>query len=138
RKISPAPRPARVKFQGSNLLGTSTAYAKAGVLFEAYREHYRHDDEHALVWQADTRTMNPTLSEKLIQRELEKDPDSASAEWLGVFREDLEAAFSLEAIEACVIRARDELPPSRSRSYRAFVDPTAGRRLAYTLSICPL
>src|SRR5262249_15262647 len=87
------------------------------------------------VWQADTRTMNPTLSEKLIQRELERDPDSASAEWLGVFREDLEAAFSLEAIEACVIRARDELPPSRSLSYRAFVDPSGGRRDAYTLAI---
>jgi len=135
KEIFTALRPSMATIPGSKLLCISTAYAKAGVLFEAYREDYGHDDEHALVWQADTRTMNPTLSETLIQRELEKDPDSARAEWLGVFREDLEAAASLEALEACVIRGRDELPPSQSISYRAFVDPSGGRRDAYTLAI---
>lgn len=41
----------------------------------------------------------------------------------------------MEAIEACVIRGRDELPPSNLLRYRAFVDPSGGRRDAYTLAI---
>jgi terminase large subunit-like protein len=135
REILTALRPSMATIPGAKLLCISTAYAKAGVLFEAYREHYGQSDDHVLVWQADTRTMNPTLNEKIIQRELEKDPESARAEWLGEFREDLEAAFSLEAIEACIIRGRDELPASSAIAYRAFADPSGGQRDAFTLGI---
>jgi hypothetical protein len=120
---------------GSKLLCISTAYSKSGVLFDAYSEHYGQQDDHVLVWQASTTTMNPTLDQKLIERELEKDPESARAEWLGLFREDLEAAFSLESIKACVIGGRDELPPSHAIAYRAFCDPSGGRRDAYTLAV---
>jgi hypothetical protein len=60
---------------------------------------------------------------------------NARAEWLGEFREDLETAFSLEAIEACVIRGRDELSPSPSISYVAFADPSGGRKGDFTLAI---
>jgi len=79
--------------------------------------------------------MNPTLDQKLIERELEKDPDSARAEWLGVFREDLEAAFSLEAIEACVIGGRDELPAASTVAYCGFVDPSGGRQDSFAIAI---
>src|SRR5918993_545363 len=68
--------------------------------------------------------MNPNVSEKVIQHELESDPDGASAEWLAKFRDDLESAFSLEAIQACVIPGREELPSSPAIAYRAFVDPS--------------
>jgi hypothetical protein len=34
-------RPSIATIPGAKLLCISTAYAKAGVLFEAYREHYR-------------------------------------------------------------------------------------------------
>lgn len=118
REILTALRPSMATIPGAKLLCISTAYAKSGVLFEAYREHYAQSDDHTLVWQADTRTMNPTISESLIRRELEKDPESARAEWLGEFREDLEAAFSLEAIEQCVVRGRDELPPEQLAQVR--------------------
>ena len=33
--------------------------------------------------------MNPTIDEGLIQRELERDPEGAQAEWLATFRTDL-------------------------------------------------
>jgi hypothetical protein len=56
--------------------------------------------------------MNPNVSEKVIQHEIESDPDGASAEWLAKFTDDLESAFSLEAIQACVIPGREELPSS--------------------------
>lgn len=135
REILTALRPAMASIPNAKLLAISTAYAKSGVLFEAFREHYGQQDDHSLVWVADTRTMNPTISEELIQRELERDPESARAEWLGEFREDLEAAFSLEQIEACVIRGRDELPASRAIAYRAFCDPSGGKKDSFTLGI---
>jgi hypothetical protein len=79
--------------------------------------------------------MNPTISEDLIRRELEKDPESARAEWLGQFREDLEAAFSLEQTEACIIRGQHEMPASKSISYRAFCDPSGDKKDSFTLAI---
>lgn len=53
--------------------------------------------------------MNPNITEEFIQAEIENDPDAARSEWLALFREDVEAAFSLESIEACVVTGRREL-----------------------------
>jgi hypothetical protein len=105
------------------------------MMYEAHREYYGNDDADVLVWQAETRTMNSTISDQLIQRELERDPDSASAEWLAKFRDDLESAFSIEAVRACIVPGRDELPPSTAISYRCFVDPSGGRHDSFTLAI---
>ena len=104
-------------------------------MYEAHREFYGNDDPGVLVWQAETRVMNPTISEQLIQRELERDPDPAPAEWLAKFRDDLESAFSVEAVRACIVPGRDELPPSGSLSYKCFVDPSGGRHDSFTLAI---
>ena len=71
----------------------------------------------------------------LIQRELERDPEAARSEWLAEFRTDLAAAFSPEAIAACVISGRSELLPSRQIAYQAFTDPSGGRSDAFTLGI---
>jgi hypothetical protein len=135
REVLTALRPATSTIPGAKLIAISTPYSQAGSLYEAHRDHYGKDDEHILVWQADTRTMNPTIDAGLIQRELERDPDAAKAEWLAGFRDDLEAAFSLEMLEACVIKGRDELPASPIISYSAFVDPSGGRHDAFTLAI---
>jgi hypothetical protein len=104
-------------------------------LYEAHRDHYSKDDEHVLVWQADTRTMNPTIDVELIQRELERDPDGASAEWLATFRTDLQAAFSLDSLEACTVKGRSELPPSAIIAYSAFTDPSGGKADSFTVAI---
>jgi hypothetical protein len=135
KEILVALRPSMASIPGSRLLSISTAYAKAGIMFEAFREHYGHDNDNVLVWQAPTTVMNPTISQALIERELERDPDSARAEWLAQFREDLQAAFSLESIEACIVPGRDELPSSNQIAYRAFADPSGGRRDSYTLAV---
>ena len=66
--------------------------------------------------------MNPNISEEFIQAEIEADPDSARSEYLAQFREDVEAAFSLESIEACVIPGRTELMGAGAFP-SAFVDP---------------
>ena len=120
---------------GAKLLAISTPYAKTGVLFEAYKQYFPREDDHALVWVAGTRTMNPTITEALIDRELQNDPDAGRAEWLAHFREDLETAFSLDAIEPCVIPGQVELLPAQDVSYVAFVDPSGGRYDQFTLAV---
>jgi len=37
--------------------------------------------------------MNPTISQAYIDKEIAKEPDAGRAEWLGLFREDVSAAF---------------------------------------------
>jgi hypothetical protein len=134
-EIFAALRPAMATIPGSKLIAISIPYSKHGQMYEAHREYFGVENPDVLVWQAETRTMNPTISKELIQRELERDPDSASAEWLAKFRDDLESAFSVEAVRACIVPGRDELPPSGSISYKCFVDPSGGRHDSFTLAI---
>jgi hypothetical protein len=135
REVLTALRPATSTIPGAKLIAISTPYSQAGSLYKAHRDHYGHDDEHVLVWQADTRAMNPTIDAGLIQRELERDPDAAAAEWLATFRTDLQAAFSPQSLEACTIKGRDELPASPLISYSGFVDPSGGKADSFTLAI---
>jgi hypothetical protein len=135
RQIFQALRPAMATIPEAKFLVISSPYAKYGVLFEAHHRYYGRDDAPVLVWQADTRTMNPTISEQFIQAEIERDPEAARSEWLAQFREDVEAAFSLEAIESCVIRGRTELAAAQRISYFAFTDPSGGRRDQWAVSV---
>jgi hypothetical protein len=134
-EVLTALRPAMATIPNAKLIAISTPYSQAGSLYEAHREHYGVDNDDVLVWQADTRTMNPTIDAGLVQRELERDPEAGQAEWLATFRSDLAAAFSPEALEACVIPGRVELPASPIISYSAFVDPSGGRADSFALAI---
>src|SRR4029450_211006 len=103
-EVLTALRPAMATIPGAKLIAISTPYSQAGSLYEAHKEFYGVDNDDVLVWQAPTTVMNPTISEELIQRELERDPEGAQAEWNATFRTDLQAAFSLESLEACTIK----------------------------------
>ena len=132
-------RPAMATIPIAKLICISTGYAQVGVLYDMHKKYHGQDDNEVLVWQADTATMNPTISQNFIDKEIEKDPEAGRAEWLGLFREDVSAAFPLEVIEACIIPGRLELPPSpHVVQYFCFVDPSGGRHDAFTLAIAHL
>jgi Phage Terminase len=135
REVLTALRPATSTIPGAKLIAISTPYSQAGSLYEAHRDHYGKEDEQVLVWQADTRAMNPTIDEALIQGELDRDPDGAQAQWLATFRTDLQAAFSVEALKSCTIKNRSELPASPLIKYQAFVDPSGGNHDNFTVAI---
>jgi hypothetical protein len=134
-EVLTALRPATSTIPGAKIIAISTPYSQSGSLWEAYKEHYGKKDEHTLVWVAATGTMNPTIDEGLIQRELERDPEGAQAEWLATFRTDLSAAFSVEALESCTVKGRSELPASPLIKYQAFVDPSGGKHDSFTVAI---
>ncbi len=135
-EVLSAIRPAMATIPDAKLLAISTGYAQVGALYDAHKEHYGKDEDEVLIWQSDTASMNPTISQKFIDKEIEKDPDAGRAEWLGLFREDVSAAFPLEVLERCIVASRLELPPSpHVLQYFGFVDPSGGRHDSFTLAI---
>jgi hypothetical protein len=130
-----AVRPAMLTIPTAMLLCASSPYARRGALYEAFKQHYGKDDAPALVWRADTLTMNPTVSKREIEKEYELDPENAKAEFGAEFRSDIETFLSRERVMACVKSELRERPPERQWSYAAFVDPSGGSSDSMTLAI---
>lgn len=132
-------RPRLATIPDSLLLAISSPYARSGPLWQAFREHHGKDDSDVLCWRAPTRLMNPTISQDLIDRDMALDPEAARSEWEAEFRSDLEGFLAIEALEACIVQGRYELPPQLASNlnfqYRAFCDPSGGRKDAAALAI---
>jgi len=79
--------------------------------------------------------MNPTLNKDVIEDALREDPQAAAAEWLVEWRQDIESFLSFEALQACVVRDRFELPPIDGVKYTAFIDPSGGGQDSFALGI---
>jgi hypothetical protein len=128
-------RPMLATLPGSMLMVTSSPYSKAGPVWEAYRDRFGKDDPEVLVWRSGTRDMNETVPAEVVERTLREDYAAAQAEWLGVFRADLESYLATEQIEAVVIADRFELPRVEGVRYASFCDPSGGQRDAMTLAV---
>ena len=117
------------------VIAGSSPYARRGVLWDAFRRWHGKDDARNLVWQAATRTMNPTVPTEFVDAEFERDPASAAAEYGAEFRSDVAEFVSLEVLEACTADGLFELPPVSGTAYLAFCDPSGGSSDAMTLAI---
>jgi hypothetical protein len=121
---------------GGPLIIITSPYGRKGEVWDVYRRHYGPEgDPLILVAQGASRDFNPTLSEAVVQRALERDHASASAEYLAQFRVDLESFVSREVVEDAVVRGRHELPPTTEASYYAFCDPSGGSSDSMTIAI---
>lgn len=125
-EIVNAIRPAMATVPEPLLLGISSPYARRGLLWDSFRQHYGQDAAPVLVWNAPTTAMNPTIPEAFVAGELAKDEAAARGEYLAEFRTDIESYISREAIDACVDAGRHESPPVRGLAYRGFTDPSGG------------
>jgi hypothetical protein len=134
-EIIAALRPAMATIPDAMLLCASSPYARRGVLWDAFRRHYGRSGSSLLVWKADTRTMNPTVPQSIIDEATEADPASAAAEYGAQFRTDVETYIAREVVDAAVVPGRFELPPLRVTTYIAFVDPSGGTSDSMTLAI---
>ncbi|MDA1101678.1 MAG: hypothetical protein O2967_22180 [Proteobacteria bacterium] len=136
REILDALRPAMATIPGALLICLGSPYRRHGALWEAFRDHHGKDCDPILVLQAASRTMNPTLSQKVVDRAYERDPVAASSEYGGEFRSDLDSYIPREVLEALVERGVRERGPLSERSYIAFADPAGGSGSdSYTLAI---
>ena len=133
-EILAALRPAMATIENALLLCLSTPYSRRGVLWDAHKRHFGKEGD-TLVWQATTRTMNPSVPQSVIDNAYEEDQIAASAEYGAEFRSDVEAFITQEAVDACVASGRFELPPVPGIHYTAFADPSGGSQDSMTLGI---
>jgi hypothetical protein len=101
KEVLEALRPAMATVPGSTLLCASSPYARRGALWDAHRRYYAKDGP-ILIWQSDTRTMNPTVPTRVIDDAFERDASVAASEWNAEVRSDVESYMNREAVEGCV------------------------------------
>jgi hypothetical protein len=112
---------------GGPLIAISSPHAKRGELYGTFKRHFGPTGHPlVLVAKAPSRTMNPTLPQRVIDRATEEDPEAASAEYGAEFRSDLEAYVSREVVEACVDPGRRESQPAPSVRYVGALDAAGG------------
>lgn len=119
---------------GGMLIGISSPYAKRGLLYDRYREHYAKDGD-VLVVQGATLDFNPTLPRRIIDEADAADPAAARAEWHGEFRDDVETFVTRDTIDAVTRPSPMTLPFDRQHKYFAFVDPAGGGADEFCLAI---
>ena len=120
---------------GGPLILASSPHARRGVLWEVFKRHHgAGGDPLILVAHGASRTLNPSLPQRVVDRALEKDRARATAEYLAEFRTDVEGFVALEVVEGCVGDHREMLPAA-GVTYRAFVDPSGGSEDAMTLAV---
>lgn len=118
------------------LVGISSPYRKAGLVFQKFRDCFGKDDPSILVVQAATPTLNPTIDEGVISRARAVDPEAARAEWNAEFRADIKALFDDALIDEAIDTDRPlELPPQAGLRYVAFADASAGRKDRFTFCV---
>ena len=122
-EILAAARPSLSTTQGP-LVVISSPYAQRGEVFETYSRHFGvAGDPMILVAQGSSRDFNPSLPQWVIDRAMERDPASASAEYLGIFRTDVERFITREAVEACVTLGVRERPHDKKLDVHRFRRP---------------
>ena len=104
-------------------------------MYDAWKRHYGQDDSPVLVVQADTRTMNPSVPQSVIDRAMELDPVGASAEYGASFRSDVGSFLDCDLVDRAIEVGRRERAPLPGVQYTAFVDPSGGRGDAAALAI---
>lgn len=117
------------------MIGISSPYARRGLLYQKFRDHYGTDNDDILVIKGASRTFNPTIPQSFIDEAVKNDPEAAKSEWLGEFREDIEAFISREVVDSLLRPSPLELPYNSKYSYTAFTDPSGGGPDEFTLSI---
>lgn len=135
-EVLAAIRPSMATIPDSMLLCASSPYARRGALYNAHASHYGKNGDPVLVFQAATKVVNPLIDQSIIDDAYNADPVSASAEYGGLFRSDLEAFVSLDVIMSCVSPGIIERPPEGETKYVAFMDPAGGSgKDSFTLAI---
>ena len=129
-----AVKPALASMPGSLLIGISSPYRRAGLLWQKFKRHWAKSGS-VLVVQAPTERLNPEIDRATIAEAYADDTEAARAEWGGAFRTDLADFVPREVVEALVSPGVYERPPIKGARYHGFADPSGGSSDGFTLAI---
>lgn len=129
-------KPSMATIPGALLIGISSPYAKRGLLYQKYRQHYGKDKSKCLIWKAPTLLMNPHVPKDIVEEAFEDDPIAAASEFNAEFRDDIASYLTREAVAACIEKGCRERSPDSKLRYFAFCDFAGGSgRDSATLAI---
>ena len=120
---------------GGLLVGISSPYRRAGLLYRKHEASFGKNDPNVLVIKAPTLTLNPTIDPSAIARARAMDPDAARSEWDAEWRDDIADFISRHALVHCLELGVMERQPRRSHRYVSFCDPSGGSNDSMTLAI---
>lgn len=148
-EIRRAVSPAQLQFPNKMLVGISSPWNKAGLLYQYYdagtdgknaAESERAEYNNVLVWHGTTAGMgNPKITREYLAVEHLKDPRAFERECLALFQDSISGFLSSELLKLAVSRDAKgvgivERAPERNNFYVAAIDP-AFRRDAFALVI---
>jgi hypothetical protein len=126
----------RVATTQGKVIILSSPYAASGALWSLHRQFYGKEDASTLIWQADAKSMNPTLSSNYLSKMAEDDPEAYRSEVLGEFRQGIATLFDPDCIDAVVSEGVRERAFEPRQRYVSGCDPSSGSgKDAFTLSI---
>jgi hypothetical protein len=134
-EVYAAIRPSLATLENSMLIGISSAYRRAGLLWDKYRKHYGVDDPNVVVIRATTRQLNPLIDQMVIDQDLADDPQKAAAEWLSEFRSDLSSYVDPMLIESAVDVGVTVRPPEAGKRYVSWIDASSGASDSFACAI---
>lgn len=108
------------------LIAISSAYRRSGWLYSRWQKFYGVENPDTLVVHAPTRSLNPTISQAIIDAAMADDPQSAAAEYNSEWRDDLAAYIGRDEIEAIVDAGITVRPAQSGLQYTAFIDASSG------------
>lgn len=118
------------------LICISSPYAKKGWAYKQWKRNQDNPDTcPTLVWNCSSRTMNPTLPQRIVDEAMAEDLQAAKSEYLGEFRDDICFFLPREVIESVVVKNRFELLPRKEITYFGFADVSGGRNDDAALAI---
>jgi hypothetical protein len=120
---------------GGMLIGISSPYRRAGLLYRKHEASFGINDPNVLVVKASSLRLNPTIDPSAIARAREMDPEAARSEWDAEWRTDIADFISRRAVMACVESGVHERPFERAQRYVGFCDPSGGSADSMTLAI---
>lgn len=113
---------------------TTTPAARTGIVFDLYDRSQQGELEDFFISHKTTREMNPRVSQKTIDRAMNRDSLSASTEYLAEFSDPVASFFDGDAIDAAITARRGIDKGDPSKQYAMAIDPaTMGDRYAFVI-----
>jgi hypothetical protein len=111
---------------GGLLMLGSSVYRQKGYMFRRYQELFGNEESDELCWFAPTPVMNSKLPVGVVDKALAANPSKARAEYLNVWRTDLEEFLPLDVVRECTDWGVYERAPQPDTRYCAYGDSAGG------------
>lgn len=122
-------------FPNPLVLKASTPFAKAGLLWQDFRDLFGQPHPDAICFHGATTLFNPSITAERLEVERRLDPSRFAREFLAEFAEDVDSFLPTAWVEQAVSRGVHERPPVQGVAYFAAADPSGAGADAFTLAI---